>query len=124
MPGRVIMTVTGPIEAADLGPTDAHDHLFLQTPAQPDDTMGDFNRAVTELEQGQATGLAAVVDLTPIGLGRQPELLREAAFRTGVTIVAASGYHRDAHYSAGDWVNSASEDELTARVVSDIKHGM
>jgi len=124
MPGRVIMTVTGPIDPADLGPTDAHDHLFLQTPAQPDDTMDDFERAVTELEQGRATGLAAFVDLTPIGLGRQPELLREAAFRTGVTIVAASGYHRDAHYSAGDWVNNASEDELTTRVISDINYGM
>jgi phosphotriesterase-related protein len=51
-------------------------------------------------------------------------LLREAAFRTGVTIVAATGYHRDAHYAAGDWVYEASVEELTARVISDIRHGM
>src|SRR4029079_13163741 len=124
MGSRVIMTVTGPIDPADLGPTDAHEHLFLRTPAQPDDTMDNFDFAIAELEVGEATGLAAVVDLTPIGLGRQPELLREASFRTGVTIAAATGYHRDAHYSAGDWVNSASDYELTARVISDIKHGM
>jgi phosphotriesterase-related protein len=124
MPGRVIMTVTGPVDPAELGPTDAHEHLFLQTPAQPDDTLDDFDRAVSELEQGEATGLAAVIDLTPIGLGRQPELLREAAFRTGVTIVAATGYHRDAHYVAGEWVYGASVEELTARVISDLRHGM
>jgi predicted metal-dependent phosphotriesterase family hydrolase len=124
MPGRQIMTVTGPLDPAELGPTDAHEHLFLRTPAQPDDTMDDFDRAVSELELGEATGLAAVVDLTPIGLGRQPELLREAAFRTGVTIVAATGYHRDAHYAAGDWVYTASVEELAARVISDIRHGM
>src|SRR5215471_15901367 len=103
MPGRHVMTVTGPIDPADLGPTDAHEHMFLRTPAQPDDTMDDFDRAVSELEAGEANGLAAIVDLTPIGLGRQPELLREASFRTGVTIVAATGYHRDAHYAEGDW---------------------
>src|SRR3954447_11449728 len=97
MPGRMIMTVTGPLDPADLGPTDAHEHIFLKTPAQPDDTMDDFDRAVAELEVGEATGLAAVVDLPPSARGRHPELLRGAACRTGLQTAAASGSHRDAH---------------------------
>jgi phosphotriesterase-related protein len=124
MPGRQIVTVTGPMDPADLGPTDAHEHVFLQTPAQPDDTMADFDRAVSELEEGKASGLGAIVDLTPIGLGRQPAMLRDAALRTGVAVVAATGYHRDAHYSVSDWVLATGESELTGRVISDIRHGM
>jgi 5-phospho-D-xylono-1,4-lactonase len=114
-----VTTVTGPIDPPDLGPTDAHEHLFLETPAQPDDTMDQLDCAIAELREGWESGLRTVVELTPIGLGRQPELLRLAARATGMNIVAASGYHRDAHYVPGDWVFGASEDELRQRVVDE-----
>jgi predicted metal-dependent phosphotriesterase family hydrolase len=119
-----VMTVTGPIDPAEMGPTDAHEHLFLQTPAQPDDTMDELDCAVTELQEGKLSGLRTVVELTPIGLGRQPELLREAARATGMNIVAASGYHRDAHYVPTDWVFEASEDELAKRIVAETWTGV
>jgi len=119
-----VMTVTGPIDPADMGPTDAHDHLFLQTPAQPDDTMADLVCAIAELREGWETGLRTVVELTPIGLGRQPDLLRRAAQATGMNIIAASGYHRDAHYVPTDWVFEASEDELTQRIVAETWTGV
>lgn len=119
-----VMTVTGPISAAELGPTDAHEHLFLATPAQPDDTLADLDRAVAELEEGQASGLHAIVELTPIGLGRRPDLLREASRRSGLAIVAATGFHRDAHYATGHWVLDASVDALAQRMVAEIRDGM
>ena len=56
MGSRVIMTVTGPIAPADLGSTDAHEHLFLRTPAQPDDTLDDLGRALAELEEARRAG--------------------------------------------------------------------
>lgn len=118
------MTVLGPIAPSELGPTDAHEHLFLSTPAQPDDTLADLDRALAELRDGAASGLGAVVDLTPIGLGRQPEQLRAAAEASGVTVIGATGYHRDAHYAVGDWVFAASENELAERVIADIREGM
>jgi phosphotriesterase-related protein len=118
------MTVLGPIAPSELGPTDAHEHLFLETPAQPDDTLADLDRTVAELREGAASGLHAVVDLTPIGLGRQPMLLRAAAEATGVHVVAATGYHRDAHYAEGDWVFAGGENELTERVIADFRDGI
>ena len=124
MSGRHVMTVTGPIDPADLGPTDAHEHLFMQTPALPDDTLADYDRAAAELEEGKASGLRALIELTPIGMGRRPDLLRQAALATGVAIVAATGFHRDAHYSAGDWVLEASIEDLTARVVAELTVGI
>lgn len=119
-----VVTVLGPIAAAQLGPTDAHEHLFLRTPAQPGEDLADFDRALSELREAAATGLAAIVELTPIGLGRRPDLLREASKATGVRIVGATGFHRDAHYPADHWVHHASTEALTERMLTELRDGM
>jgi phosphotriesterase-related protein len=118
------MTVLGPIAPGDLGPTDGHEHLFLETPAQPEDTLADFDRALAELAEGKASGLRAVVELTPIGLGRRADLLAEASRSTGVHVVAATGYHRDAHYRGGHWVYDASVQALADRVIAELTEGI
>ena len=118
------MTVTGPIARDELGPTDAHEHLFLRTPAQPGEDLNDLDHALTEVREGAATGLATIIELTPIGLGRRPELLREVSRATGVHVVAATGFHRDAHYPAGHWVHEATTDTLLERMLTDMRDGM
>jgi phosphotriesterase-related protein len=118
------MTVTGLTDPAELGVTDAHDHLFLRSPALPGDELGDPARAIEEVAEAKASGLQAIVELTPIGLGRRPDLLRKVAEATGLAIIAATGYHRDAHYPAGHWVLDAGEDMLLERMLADIKDGM
>jgi 5-phospho-D-xylono-1,4-lactonase len=120
----MIVTVTGLLDPADLGPTDAHEHLFLDTPAQPGEGFADIDHAEAEVEEGAATGLRGIVELTPIGLGRQPRLLRQVAESTGVAIIAASGFHRDAHYRPGDWVLEAAAEELAERIVDELREGM
>ncbi len=62
--------------------------------------------------------------MTPIGLGRRPDGMRAVAEATGVTVIAASGYHRDAHYPAGHWVHEASVETLADRIVTDLTRGM
>ena len=124
MPAAQVMTVAGSVASNALGVTDAHEHLFLRTPAQPDDDMEDLERAITEVREGAATGIRAIVELTPIGLGRRPELLRAVSEATGVRVVAASGFHRDAHYPAGHWVHSVSVETLAERIATDLTAGM
>jgi phosphotriesterase-related protein len=119
-----VMTVTGPIAADALGVTDAHDHLFLSSPALAGHEFDDPQRAIEEVRDGQASGLQSIVDLTPIGLGRRPGLLREVSAATGVPILGATGFHRDAHYADGHWVYAASEELLLERMLADIEQGM
>ena len=119
-----VMTVSGPIPASALGITDAHEHLFLRTPALPGEELEDLDKAVEEVRDDRATGLQALVELTPIGCGRRPELLRAVSQATGVAVVAATGYHRDAHHPAGHWVHAASLEVLTERIVTDLTRGM
>ncbi len=98
----------GPIPAAELGVTDAHDHLFLRSPALAGQDFDDVDKAVEEVA---SSDLETIVEVTPIGLGRNPAGMREVSERTGVHIVAATGYHRDAHYPPGHWVHSATLDK-------------
>jgi predicted metal-dependent phosphotriesterase family hydrolase len=119
-----VMTVTGSVPASELGTTDAHEHLFLDSPALPGEALGDVGAATAEVLEAQSTGIAAIVEMTPIGLGRRPDLLREVARRTGVSIIGATGYHRDAHYPAGHWVHTAALEMLTDRVITDLDRGM
>jgi phosphotriesterase-related protein len=104
--------------------TDAHDHLFLRSPALAGHEFEELEPAVAEVADGRASGIGAIVDMTPIGLGRRPDLLRVVSQRTGVPIVGATGFHRDVHYPDGHWVHDASEKELAERVVTDLEVGM
>ena len=111
----------GPIPAAELGVTDAHDHLFLRSPALAGQDFDDVDKAVEEVA---SSDLETIVEVTPIGLGRNPAGMREVSERTGVHIVAATGYHRDAHYPPGHWVHSATLEQLAERIVADLRQGM
>lgn len=124
MPERAVMTVTGPMPASALGVTDAHEHLFLRTPATPGQEMDNLDRAVTEVREAADAGLGSIVEMTPIGLGRRPDLLRAVSESTGLPIIGATGFHRDIHYAADHWVHDASVETLAERVVTDLVTGM
>ncbi len=123
-PEPQVLTVSGPIPAASLGVVNAHDHLFIASPALPGGEITDPALVAQEVREARATGVRAIVELTPIGLGRRPDLMRRVAAETGVAIIAASGYHRDAHYPAGHWVHEASPTLLAERIVADLTVGM
>ncbi len=120
----VVVTVLGPIAPEELGVTDAHDHLFLRSPALPGQEFDDPGRAIEEVGNAKRGGLQAIVEVTPIGLGRRPASMRAVAEQTGVHVVAATGYHRDAHYSPGHWVRQAAVEVLAQRIITDLTEGM
>ena len=116
-----VMTVLGPVPTTELGVTDAHDHLFLRSPALPGQDLDDVDKAVEEVS---GAGLGAIVEVTPIGLGRNAAGMRAVSERTGVHVVAATGYHRDAHYPEGHWVLGATVEQLAEPILADLEHGM
>jgi 5-phospho-D-xylono-1,4-lactonase len=114
-------TVRGDIAPAELGPCDAHEHLFLVTPVQPGDEYSDVAKAIEEAGALAAAGARALVDWTPIGLGRDLDGLRAVSESTGLHVIAATGLHRDVHYAADDPLRSESEDALADRFVADLE---
>ena len=89
--GAIVRTVDGDIAPAELGPCDAHEHLFLTTPIQPGEDFLDVDRNVAEARTVADAGARAIVDWTPIGLGRDPAGLCAVAARAGLHVVAATG---------------------------------
>jgi 5-phospho-D-xylono-1,4-lactonase len=117
---QIIRTIRGDIAPAELGPCDAHEHLFLVTPAQPGDEYADVGKAIEEARTLVAAGARALVDWTPLGLGRDLDGLRAVSGATGLHIVAATGLHRDVHYAPDDPLRTEDEDALADRFVADL----
>lgn len=115
-----VRTVLGDIAPGDLGPTDAHEHLFLVTRTQPGDDFTELEPAIEEARTLAAAGGGALVDWTPIGLGRDLEGLRAVSRATGLHVIAATGIHADPHYAPDDPLRSLSGAALTERFLADI----
>jgi phosphotriesterase-related protein len=122
--GSHVVSVTGPVAVERLGIVDAHDHLFIDSAGMPGQGFHDVERTVEEVEGGRRSGIGTIVEMTPIGLGRRPASMRAVAEITGVTVIAASGFHRDTHYPAGHWVYDAPVELLRDRIVTDLTRGM
>lgn len=123
MPERVVRTVGGDIAPGQLGACDAHEHLFLVTPAQPGDEFADVAKAVEEAASLRDAGADALVEWTPIGLGRDLAGLATVSKATGLHVVAATGLHRDVHYAAGDPLRREDVETLAARFATEIDKG-
>ncbi|MFC7585618.1 phosphotriesterase [Nonomuraea antimicrobica] len=119
-----VMTVLGPVAASELGYVDAHEHLFLRSPMLPGDEFLDEARSTAEATAVRASGIRTVIDLTPIGLGRRPAELAKLAAAARLHVVAATGYHRSAHYPASHWAREVSDDVLLDIVRTDLTSGI
>jgi predicted metal-dependent phosphotriesterase family hydrolase len=120
IPLEIVRTVLGDIAPSELGPTDAHEHLFFETPIQPGDGFSDVRAAIEEASTLVVAGGSALVDWTPLGLGRNLAGLVQVAEATGLHIVAATGLHRDAHYVDDDPVRAEAVEALADRFTADV----
>ena len=110
-----VRTVLGDVDAADLGAVDYHEHLFQTSPLLPGDELDDETRSGAEAAGLRASGFAAMVDATPVGLGRDPAAVARISAATGLRVVATTGAHREQHYPGGHWLLAETEDRLAAR---------
>jgi predicted metal-dependent phosphotriesterase family hydrolase len=110
----IVRTVLGDIDPGALGPCDAHEHLFLDTPAQPGEDFTDRHKTTEEALSLFAAGARSVIDWTPLGLGRDLDGLAGVARATGLHVVAVTGLHRDAHYPADSPYRAERVDTLAA----------
>ena len=96
--GRVI-TVRGPVEAADLGTTLVHEHVLVDfvgadtvAPTRYD-AEDAFRAALPHLQALKARGARTLVECTPAWLGRDPRLLARLSEASGLHLVTNTGYY-------------------------------
>lgn len=117
-------TVLGDIPVGQLGRVNAHEHAFQISPLLPGDELDDESSSTEEFRRLANSGFDAVIDATPVGLGRRPEALARISRATGLHIVATTGMHRDAHYGDAHPLASLDVSARTALFTADIVEGM
>lgn len=90
----------------------SHDNLSLSSVAD----------AVAELGAFAADGGRTVVDVTPIGVGRDPVGLAAIARLTGLNVVMGTGYY--VHETHPTWVQVASVDQLADEMILELTVGV
>ena len=120
-----IATTLGPKTAAELGWILPHEHIFVdfRPPDHPEHGMAAVADVVAlmspEIEKAQALGVTALVDCTPVGVGRRVDLLKAVSEATGMPLVVPTGIYREPKVPA--WAQAASEAELAAWMLSELQ---
>jgi phosphotriesterase-related protein len=113
-----LITTLGPKRADELGFILPHEHVFvdLRTPDQPGYAEGAAADVIAlmapEIAKAQAVGVTAIVECTPVGVGRRADILRAVSAATGMPLVVPTGVYREPWVPAH--IYAVSEDELRA----------
>jgi phosphotriesterase-related protein len=126
-PGQV-QTVLGAVAPGDLGFTLPHEHTkcslwWIENRWDYWELIGDEPRINEEMAAYKALGGGTLVDVTPIGIGRDMTRLARLAQATGLHIVAGAGWYRQAYYPAEARIDRRSIDDLADEIVQEFVDG-
>jgi phosphotriesterase-related protein len=120
-----LITTLGPKTAAELGVILPHEHIFVDFRSPDDPGHGAAGVAdvvaqmAPEVTKAREAGVTAMVDCTPVGVGRRADILKAVAAAAGMPLVAPTGIYREPWVPA--WAHAASEAELTAWMLGELQ---
>ncbi len=82
----------------------------------------DVEVAISEANEFYNAGGSTIVDVTSIGIGRDPVALRQISRGTGLNIVMGGGHY--VYLTHGDDIQNASVDELAEGIIRDVQVGV
>lgn len=125
---KAIRTVLGDIAPAELGFTDAHEHLIMDKDyilkLNPDYRLDSVEKTSAEVVMFMAAGGKAAVEMTCLGVGRNARKMVEVARRTRLHLIASTGFHRPQFYIDSHWRFSYPVDEIARIFIEEIERGM
>lgn len=117
-------TTLGPLDADDLGLVLPHEHVFVELgdevathyrEADLDDVVDVMAPLVRDATDA---GVTAMVECTPVGVGRRADALAAVSEATGLPLVAPTGVYREPWVP--EWVRAASEAELARWMLGEL----
>jgi phosphotriesterase-related protein len=133
-----IETVTGPIDAGELGTTLIHEHLiasdeavhaqfpragtFGGIPERAIEPGGEYGAAVEAAEAAVGLGIKSICDPTAMFLGRDVDFMRRVSEQTGLQVVACTGIYTYDHLPS--FFASRDPDQIAELFVADIEEGI
>jgi phosphotriesterase-related protein len=128
MSAGLVRTVLGDVSPDLLGHTQCHEHIFIfagpSCEVNPALRMDDFGKSLDELVLYREAGGGAVLDAQPAFCGRMASALTAASKRTGVHVVAVTGFHKSQFYEPDSFPMTAREEALARFFVSEVEVGM
>jgi phosphotriesterase-related protein len=122
---RIITTVSGDIAPCALGFCQSHEHLSIAcTAPKGPQCIDDPEKNIAELELYYSAGGRALVDAQPVGCGRDAGMLSHISEKSGVHIIASTGFHKLSYYPEDHWLRCAGEEELTLLFINELSRGM
>src|SRR5260370_23318442 len=126
----VIRTVLGDVDSGRAGVTLAHEHILYAYPGADLDhrTQFDFEEVADRIAGVLRSGLddnslATIVEMTPVEVYRHPPLFRAVAERSGVNIIAVTGFFPEPMGIPYYW-RPQTIPELAEFFVTDLTEGM
>jgi len=114
------MTVRGLLPAPDMGFTLPHEHLLVRHQGPLVD-MTDETCALEEMQRYYRFGGRTLVEMTNLGLQRKPDALRRISAKSGVNVVMATGFYKDAWLPAE--AHQMTIAEMAQSMITDILTG-
>ena len=122
----MVNSVLGPIDSSDLGFTLMHEHIVVMNPSMVQAFPDWFNRqdvlsnAISELRYAKQHGLQTIVDATPINLRGDIRLLKEISEKSGVNIIASTGFFHVEEPFLWGW----NIDNLVDQLIPEVEEGI
>lgn len=124
MSDRFVVTVTGAIPADQLGATLAHEHLYCDISTfsgKDDNRLTASSQVIDDLAWFLRAGGKTIIEVTPVGIGRNPQKLREISLAAGVQVVAGIAFYDEATYP--DWVSQAEARQVADYFIEQLEVG-
>ena len=124
-----VNTVTGPVEAEELGWTLPHEHLIVASDGTFLDSTLKFNwpeiekACIDALVRAKEQGIRTIVDMTTIEMGRDASLLRRVSEASGVNIICCTGVFAD-EYGIPRHFRELTEEEIAELYVCELTKGI
>ena len=111
-----LITTLGPKNKNELGLLLPHEHVFvdLRTWDQPGYAQAEPSDVIRlmgpELNRAAVSGITAMVECSPVGVGRRADILKAVSEATNFPLVVPTGIYREPWIPP--WAREAGEDEL------------
>ena len=119
-----LITTQGKLTEEQLGMILPHEHIYVDMQAleRSEDFYVNPSDVITlmspEVEKAKAVGVTAIVDCTPVGVGRRCDLVQAVSKHTDFPIVVPTGLYRDAWIP--QWARDANEGFLTEWMLAEL----
>ena len=123
---RFPMTVQGAVKPEALGITYSHEHLLvkpqLEDEKYADYTLDNLDATTAEVESFKTLGGQTIVEMTPLHYGRDVSGYLEISERTGVHIIACTGFHKKLFMPP--WFSDKTDQALYEMLLNEVENGM